>query len=176
MNVAVRDVRVDPMFVSLVRAHGFTPQSREIAKNLLAPREKPKRAYRRNLNEWHAVRCPWPCYADSGMHAGLIPRESAPRITVKDIIDVVSDLSGVTPNDILSMRRDAKSCLARHIAMYLAKKLTVHSLPRIGKLMGGKDHTTVLHGIRRIQAMLDAGNESLSEFLTKAGAKLEGGN
>jgi len=176
MNVAVRDVRVDPMLVSLVRAHGFTPQSREIAKNLLAPREKPKRAYRRNLNEWHAARCPWPCYVDGNYHADLIENKSPPRITVEDIIEVVSGLSGVTRNDILSARRDAKSCLARHIAMYLAKKLTAHSFPGIGKLMGGKDHTTVLHGTRRIQAMLDAGNESLSDFISRASARLEGGD
>jgi chromosomal replication initiator protein len=60
--------------------------------------------------------------------------------------------------------------------MYLAKKLTAHSFPRIGKLMGGKDHTTVLHGTRRIQAMLDAGNESLSDFISRASARLEGGD
>lgn len=174
MNVAVRDVRVDPMFVRLCRVHGLNDAARKVAEKVVhlrpksAPRAEPPSDIVVELcSPSGIVRRDWLLIYES---------KNPNTILVRDIIRVVADLSGLTSNDILSNRRDAKSCLARHIAMYLAKRLTAHSLPRIGKLMGGKDHTTVLHALRRIQAMLDAGNESLSEFLSNAGAKLEGGN
>jgi len=170
MNVAVRDVRVDPMFVKLCKVHGLNDTARKVAEKVvpLQPKSAPKDNIIVELcSPTGIVRRDWL----------LIYESKKPNtVLVRDIIRVVADLSNLTANDIVSHRRDPKSCLARHVAMYLAKKLTVHSLPRIGKLMGGKDHTTVLHGIRRIQSMLDAGNESLSEFLSSAGAKLEGGN
>lgn len=171
MNVAVRDVRVDPMFVKLCRVHGLNETARRAAEKVVSfqPKKQPE-----PMTDVIVELC-----SPSGIVRRdwlLIYESKNPNtILVRDIIRVVADLSGLTSNDILSNRRDAKSCLARHIAMYLAKRLTAHSLPRIGKLMGGKDHTTVLHALRRIQAMLDAGNESLSEFLSNAGAKLEGG-
>jgi len=174
MNVAVRDVRVDPMFVKLCEVHGLNDAARKIAERVvpLRPKSVPKTAPKDDViaalcSSEGIVRQDWL----------LIYESKKPNtVLVRDIIRVVADLSNLTANDIVSHRRDPKSCLARHVAMYLAKKLTAHSFPRIGKLMGGKDHTTVLHGIRRIQSMLDAGNESLSEFLSSAGAKLEGGN
>lgn len=51
---------------------------------------------------------------------------------------------------LLSERRDRESVRARHIVMYLTKRLTTVSLPNIGRRMGGLDHTTILHGVRKI--------------------------
>jgi chromosomal replication initiator protein len=51
-----------------------------------------------------------------------------------------------------SKRRPANIARPRQIAMYLAKELTQKSLPEIGELFGGRDHTTVLHAVRKISA------------------------
>ncbi|WP_394016095.1 helix-turn-helix domain-containing protein [Roseixanthobacter pseudopolyaromaticivorans] len=61
---------------------------------------------------------------------------------------------GISRVDLLSERRTANLIMPRHIAMFLAKTLTLCSLPEIGRRFGGRDHTTVLHAIRRIDALL----------------------
>jgi chromosomal replication initiator protein len=55
--------------------------------------------------------------------------------------------------DMCSPRRMGGLVRPRHIAMYLARKLTIRSLPEIGRLFGGRDHTTVLHAVRRIEKL-----------------------
>lgn len=60
---------------------------------------------------------------------------------------------GVTLTDMLSRRRDAKIVRPRQVAMYLAKTLTERSLPEIGRRFGGRDHTTALSGIRKIEGL-----------------------
>ena len=57
--------------------------------------------------------------------------------------------------DLLSKRRSRSVARPRQVAMYLAKDLTNHSLPEIGDLFGGRDHTTVLHACRKIKELLD---------------------
>lgn len=174
MNVAVRDVRVDPMFVRLCKVHGLNDAARKVAEKVVAPTPKFMREAKPKDDVIVDLCSPYGIVRRDWL---LIYESKKPNtILVRDIIRVVADLSGLTSNDILSARRDAKSCLARHIAMYLAKKITAHSLPRIGRLMGGKDHTTVLHALRRIQAMLDRGNPSLEQFINTVCTRLEGGN
>jgi hypothetical protein len=65
--------------------------------------------------------------------------------------------------DLLSPRRTADRTLPRQIAMYLAKKTTLRSLPEIGRRFGGRDHTTVLHAIRKIERL----RRSSAEFDTQ---------
>ena len=55
--------------------------------------------------------------------------------------------------DILSSRRTAVVVKPRQVAMYLAKTLTMRSLPEIGRRFGGRDHTTVLHAVRKIEGL-----------------------
>lgn len=64
---------------------------------------------------------------------------------------------GFTVCEMESARRNRKLVNARHEAMWRMHKETSASLPMIGKVLGGKDHTTILHGIRRYQARIDAG-------------------
>ena len=64
--------------------------------------------------------------------------------------------------DLLSSRRTANVVRPRQIAMYLAKMLTPRSLPEIGRRFGGRDHTTVLHAVRKIEALVD-GDKALAE-------------
>jgi chromosomal replication initiator protein len=56
--------------------------------------------------------------------------------------------------DLLSPRRARPVARPRQIAMYLAKILTAHSLPEIGRKFGGRDHTTIIHGVRKIEELM----------------------
>jgi chromosomal replication initiator protein len=72
------------------------------------------------------------------------------QITVENIQKTVADFYKIKPADMYSKRRPANIVLPRQVAMYLAKELTQKSLPEIGDLFGGRDHTTVLHAVRKI--------------------------
>ena len=69
---------------------------------------------------------------------------------------------GVTVADIVSARRTADVMKPRQMAMYIARFVTLRSLPEIGRRMGDRDHTTILHGVRRIEAMIEGGDEALT--------------
>ncbi len=72
------------------------------------------------------------------------------QISVEFIQKSVADFYKMKVADMYSKRRPANIALPRQIAMYLAKELTQKSLPEIGELFGGRDHTTVLHAVRKI--------------------------
>lgn len=72
------------------------------------------------------------------------------QISVEFIQKTVADYYKMKIADMYSKRRPANIALPRQIAMYLAKELTQKSLPEIGELFGGRDHTTVLHAVRKI--------------------------
>ncbi|VTZ28215.1 chromosomal replication initiator protein DnaA, DNA-binding transcriptional dual regulator (fragment) [Methylocella tundrae] len=84
------------------------------------------------------------------------------RIKIEDIQKLVATHFNVSRADILSSRRTANVVRPRQIAMYLSKSLTLRSLPEIGRRFGGRDHTTVLHAVRKIDA-LAAKDGTLSE-------------
>ena len=71
---------------------------------------------------------------------------------------MVARVYNVSRADLLSSRRTANVVRPRQVAMYLAKILTLRSLPEIGRRFGGRDHTTVLHAVRKIETL--AGNDS----------------
>ncbi len=73
---------------------------------------------------------------------------------IETIIRMVAPTFGVTPLDVLSHRRDKQAVRARHVAIWLARRLTPHPLPLLGRLFD-RDHTSVMHAISRIDAMLD---------------------
>jgi chromosomal replication initiator protein len=83
---------------------------------------------------------------------GLEPR----RIKIEDILRIVSRHYGVSKGDLLSQRRHRSVVWPRQIGMYLAKHLTARSLPEIGRRFGDRDHTTVLHAIRKIEGQMNA--------------------
>jgi Bacterial dnaA protein helix-turn-helix len=74
---------------------------------------------------------------------------------IEAIQRVVADYYGLSFIDLLSHRRTTKLVRPRQIAMYLTKKLTLKSLPEIGRRFRGRDHTTVLHGIKRITELIE---------------------
>jgi len=90
---------------------------------------------------------------------------------IKKIQIVVCMHFGVAVDDVLSARRTANVVLPRQIAVYLAKLLTPRSLPEIGRLFGGRDHTTILHAIRKIEALRQS-DERIAGYITALIAQL----
>lgn len=83
----------------------------------------------------------------------IIGDASYPKITA--IQHVVARQYNISLVDLLSHRRTAAIVGPRQIAMYLAKRLTLKSLPEIGRRFNGRDHTTVLHAVRKIEGLLE---------------------
>ena len=75
------------------------------------------------------------------------------RLTVDRIQRAVCEVFSVTPTDMVSKRRARIIARPRQVAMYLCKKLTKRSLPDIGRRFGGRDHTTVMHAVKRIEQL-----------------------
>ena len=83
-----------------------------------------------------------------------ILRASDKKITVEEIQRKVSDHFNIRLSDMIGPKRVRTFARPRQIAMYLAKQLTSRSLPEIGRRFGGRDHTTVMHGVRRIEELM----------------------
>lgn len=79
--------------------------------------------------------------------APLVPASSPER--VRRIVMEVCHKHGVSAIEICSEHRSQRIVVARHEACYRLRKETTWSLPRIGKFLGGRDHTTILHGVRK---------------------------
>jgi len=88
----------------------------------------------------------------------LIRPAEPKRVRIEDIQRVVARQYNVSRSDLLSSRRTANVVRPRQVAMYLSKILTLRSLPEIGRRFGGRDHTTVLHAVRKIEAL--TGNDA----------------
>jgi chromosomal replication initiator protein len=95
--------------------------------------------------------------AENAIH-DLVRHREAKRIKIEDIQKLVATHFNVSRADILSSRRTANVVKPRQIAMYLAKILTPRSLPEIGRRFGGRDHTTVLHAVRKIDGLVAKDN------------------
>ena len=91
------------------------------------------------------------------------------RITIDEIQKATAEHFGLKQADLLSERRNRAIARPRQAAMWLAKQLTTRSLPDIGRRFGGRDHTTVIHAVRRIEALKveDATLERDLETLTR---------
>ncbi len=85
-------------------------------------------------------------------------RASQRKITIDDIQRKVADYYNIRLSDLLSARRSRTIARPRQVAMYLSKILTTRSLPEIGRKFGGRDHTTVIHAVKRIESLQDSDN------------------
>ena len=83
------------------------------------------------------------------------PKEITPAL----IIEVVAEHFGINPDDITSKKRNSEYVQPRHIAMYLCREITSTSLVNIGKIMGKRDHTTVMNGIKNISERIKTDSE-----------------
>ena len=87
----------------------------------------------------------------SAIIGGSEPR----RVRIDDILRTISQQYAVSRGDLLSARRTRSIVRPRQIGMYLSKQLTSRSLPEIGRRFGGRDHTTVIHAIRKIEELMN---------------------
>ncbi len=86
-------------------------------------------------------------------------------VSIENIQKTVADYFKIRIGDLLSKRRSRSIARPRQIAMALAKELTNHSLPEIGDAFGGRDHTTVLHGCRRIEELRESDKRVSEDYL-----------
>jgi len=115
-------------------------------------------------------------------YAGLLPRDLfpghpgadgvSPPLRIEDVQRTVARQYGVSRAQLISSRRTANLIRPRQVAMYLAKILTGRSLPDIGMRFGGKDHTTVLHAVRKIAWLV--GDKSIDPPLDQAWREAHG--
>jgi len=82
------------------------------------------------------------------------PRTAVPLPSV--VLDAVAQCTNIPVDALTSSRREKQVAYARHLAMYLLRDMGHQSYAQIGRLLGGRDHTTVLHGFRRIEKLLDS--------------------
>jgi len=114
-------------------------------------------------------------YAEDGTYVLIGPRDQ--RLKIANIQHVVAKYYGVSVHEILSARRTANIVRPRQVGYYLAKMLTGKSLPEIGRRFGGRDHTSALSGIRKIErlrktdAVLEADLQHLANALGGSLAK-----
>jgi len=95
------------------------------------------------------------------------------RVTIEDIQKRVAAHFNVRHADMFSERRSRSVARPRQIAMYLAKQLTQRSLPEIGRKFGGRDHTTVMHAVRKVEE-LRAQDQAFAEDVDMLRRMLEG--
>jgi chromosomal replication initiator protein len=87
-------------------------------------------------------------------------------LSIDQIIDAVAQFYNLGTKDLLGRRRSKDIVTARQVAMYLAREETDASLPQIGRALGGRDHTTVLHGYEKIRAKVEEDDRLRREMLT----------
>jgi chromosomal replication initiator protein len=91
-------------------------------------------------------------------------RSNDRRVSIEDIQKRVAEHFNIRVSDMHSARRARAVARPRQVAMYLAKQLTTRSLPEIGRKFGGRDHTTVMHAVRKVEE-LSAQDASFAEDL-----------
>ena len=85
--------------------------------------------------------------------------ETQHEITPQLIMEVVAQHFNITVSDILSKKKNKEIANPRQICMYLCRKYTDYSLQALGKVMGNRDHSTILHGHEKIQTLISAGKD-----------------
>lgn len=97
-------------------------------------------------------------YAEEALKDIIYP-DKPKEITPSLIIEVVAEHFGVNPEDITSKRRNSEFVQPRQVVMYLCRNLTATSLQSIAKILGKKDHTTVIHGINKITEEMESNDD-----------------
>jgi hypothetical protein len=96
-------------------------------------------------------------------------------ITVRGVLEATAAHFGTTVEALRSDSRKQPLCRRRQIAMYVAHRLTGRSFPFIALHIGKRDHTTVLHGVRAVQALLDSGDANTAAAVEAIAGKLTDG-
>ncbi len=99
------------------------------------------------------------------------PVVELPQATIGTILNAVAERLGVKRMELQSARRQAELSYARHLVMYLCQTLTGKSYPEIGRGLGGRNHATVIHGVRSIHGLLCAGDLKTTQHIDALAAK-----
>jgi chromosomal replication initiator protein len=102
-----------------------------------------------------------------------ILRASDRKLTIEEIQRKVAEHYNIRLSDMIGPKRVRTIARPRQIAMYLAKQLTLRSLPEIGRRFGGRDHTTIMHGVRKIEELMSTDSQ-LSDDLQMLRRQLQG--
>lgn len=102
-----------------------------------------------------------------------ILRASDRKLTIEEIQRKVAEHYNIRLSDMIGPKRLRAIARPRQVAMYLAKQLTPRSLPEIGRRFGGRDHTTIMHGVRKIEDLM-ATDSQLSDDLLRLKRALQG--
>ena len=94
----------------------------------------------------------------------LVRAHEPRKVKIDDIQKVVARFYKVSRSDLLSSRRAQTVVRPRQVAMYLSKTLTPRSLPEIGRRFGGRDHTTVLHAVRKIEGLMSKDSSLVNDI------------
>jgi chromosomal replication initiator protein len=133
-----------------------------VAQSVISNGRDLEGALNRLVAQWQFTNAPVTIGSAEITLRDLIGTREPRRVRIEDIQRVVSRHYNVSKADLLSARRTRTIVRPRQIAMYLAKVLTPRSLPEIGRRFGGRDHTTVLHAVRKIEEMI-SGDKTLAE-------------
>jgi chromosomal replication initiator protein len=85
--------------------------------------------------------------------AYLAPAQS--KLTLEEILDIAAAYFGIRTDDLTGRNRSARIALQRQIVMYVMREETGASLPQIGAVLGDRDHTTVIHGVERVNGQIE---------------------
>ncbi len=102
-----------------------------------------------------------------------ILRASDRKLTIEEIQRKVAEHYNIRLSDMIGPKRNRTIARPRQVAMYLAKQLTPRSLPEIGRRFGGRDHTTIMHGVRKIEELM-ATDSQLNDDLQMLRRQLQG--
>ncbi len=133
-----------------------------VAQSVMSNGRDLEGALNRLVAQWQFTRQPVTLVSAEITLRDLVGAREPRRVRIEDIQRVVSRHYNVSKADLLSARRTRTIVRPRQIAMYLAKILTPRSLPEIGRRFGGRDHTTVLHAVRKIEGLIE-GDKGLAD-------------
>ena len=90
----------------------------------------------------------------------FLNKDEDPHVNTEYILSIVANYFNVTSDEILSSKRTQEIAYARHIAMYLIREFTNLSLPKIGQELGGRNHATIMHGIKNIESSMQTDSDT----------------
>jgi IS1 family transposase len=101
------------------------------------------------------------------------PSSTPDPILVRRVLSATAEHFGTTPDDLVSDRRTKPLVRHRQVAMYVAYDVTGHGTPFIAYYMGNRNHTTILHGVRAVQSLLDAGDVATTAAVRQITERLQ---
>jgi hypothetical protein len=133
------------------------------------------RAFRARMWPAVCVAAPLPPAPAAVPTLAELPPAVRGRIAVRSILETTAAHFRISVQELISHERRQPLARRRQVAYYAARQIAGRSLPHIARHIGGRDHTTILHGVRRVAARIDAGDVETAAAVKAITAKLTGG-